>query len=259
MRNRYRILSAKVAIGLVLASTVLTPPAGAIPVFDASNLAQNVLSVARQTAMVAKQIQQYQLQILEYQNMVRNTVAPAAYIWSEAQAAINGLRSSVDQLESLKRQAGGLSRLLDQYQNVAYYKASPCFTSAGCTRAERAALNSAIEAKQATMLASSKSVLRGLDDQQAQLSADANQLETIQAAAQTAGGQLEALGYANQLAGSAANQLVQLRGLMLAQQAAAAAQAQAESDRQAMLAAARAQARRSEYNPSAPGIYQWTD
>jgi type IV secretion system protein TrbJ len=255
-----KTLSAKIFIAALASSIGLGGTAQAFPglpqiVFDPKNVAQSVISVSRQTAMLARQVQQYTLQIQQYQNMLRNTVAPAAYIWAQAQSSINGLRNAVDQLESLKVQAGGLSQLLNQYQNVGYYRVSPCFTTAGCTPAQRAALRSRIEAKKAMIMASNKAVLQGLEAQQTKLSNDAAELENIQINAQTAGGQLEALGYANQLAGQSANQLVQLRGLLMAQQAAAAAQAQAAADEAALRAAAREAFNAGSYARPAPGSY----
>lgn len=258
-RSNLRTLSAKILLAVALATTA-APPASAQfggIVYDPTNFAKNAQTALTQVKSLAQQIQQYQLQIQQYQNMVKNTVAPAAYIWDQAQRSITGLRTSVDQLEALKTQSGGLNNLLNQFQNTSYYRSSPCFTASGCTPAQRLALQSQIDAKRATAMASNESVLRGIDAQQAKLSADAAQLESIQSGAQGAQGQMEALGFANQLASSSANQLVQIRGLLLAQSAAATAQAQALADHDAMVAAATEQARKTSYTPSAAGNYQW--
>jgi P-type conjugative transfer protein TrbJ len=50
------------------------------------------------------------------------------------------------------------------------------------------------------------------------LKSDARQLERLQSAAQGANGQMQAIGFANQLASQQANQLLQIRGLLIAQQ-----------------------------------------
>jgi P-type conjugative transfer protein TrbJ len=63
------------------------------------------------------------------------------------------------------------------------------------------------------------------------LKADARQLERLQSAAQGANGQMQAIGYANQLASQQANQLLQIRGLLIAQQNAMATKMQADADR----------------------------
>lgn len=259
-RSNLRTLSAKIALAVALATTA-APPASAQfggIVYDPTNFAKNAQTALTQVKSLAQQIQQYQLQIQQYQNMVKNTVAPAAYIWDQAQRSITGLRTSVDQLEALKTQSGGLNNMLAQFQNTAYYRSSPCFTAAGCTPAQRLALQSQLDAKRATAMAANTSVLRGLDAQQTTLAANAARLETIQANAQTAGGQVEALGYANQLASSSANQLIQIQGLLMAQQAAATAQAQAIADRDAMLTAGSTAFRGGSFARSSPGTYQWT-
>lgn len=59
---------------------------------------------------------------------------------------------------------------------------------------------------------------------------DARTLERLQSAAQGAEGQLQATGYANQLACQQANQLLQTRTLMTAQYTMVAAKSQAETD-----------------------------
>lgn len=58
---------------------------------------------------------------------------------------------------------------------------------------------------------------------------DASTLQRLQASAQGAVGQMQAIGYANQLASQQANQLLQIRGLLMAQQNAMATRMQAES------------------------------
>ncbi len=259
-QSQLKILSAKIALAVVLATTT-APPASAQfggIVYDPSNWVQNAQTALTQVKSLAQQIQQYQLQIQQYQNMVKNTVAPAAYIWDQAQSAVSGLRGSVDQLQALKNQTGGLNNLLSQFQNTAYYKSSPCFTASGCTPAQRTALQAQIDAKHATAMAANTAVLTGLDAQQATLATNAARLEAIQSNAQTADGQLAALGFANQLASSSANQLIQIQGLLMAQQAAATAQANAKADQDALLAAGSSAFRSGTFTHSTSGTYSWT-
>ena len=60
-------------------------------------------------------------------------------------------------------------------------------------------------------------LFKGIDQQQDSLQADARQLERLQSAAQGAVGQMQAIQYANQLASAQGNQLLQIRGLLIAQ------------------------------------------
>lgn len=60
-----------------------------VPVIDAANTSQTTISAIQNVAAVTKQIEQYTTQLLQYQNMLQNTAAPAAYIWSEADQTIS--------------------------------------------------------------------------------------------------------------------------------------------------------------------------
>jgi P-type conjugative transfer protein TrbJ len=81
------------------------------------------------------------------------------------------------------------------------------------------------------------------------MQADARSLQRLQSGAQGATGQMQAIGYANQLA-SQANQLLQIRGLLIAQQNAVATRNQALADREAQEAAAGEQLRSGTFRSS---------
>ena len=93
-------------------------------------------------------------------------------------------------------------------------------------------------------------LFKGLDQQQDALTADARTLQQLQGKAQGATGQMQAIGYANQLASQQANQLLQIRGLLMAQQNAIATRNQALADREAQEAASSEQLRKGSYKPS---------
>src|SRR5690606_3602052 len=113
------------------------------------------------------------------------------------------------------------------------YKSSPCFTPAGCSDTERAALEKTRALASQSQKAANDALFKGIKDQQENLKSDARQLERLQSQAQGAKGQMEAIGYANQIASQQSNQLLQIRGLLLAQQNAIAAQSAAELDEKA--------------------------
>ncbi|MCU3088495.1 conjugal transfer protein TrbJ, partial [Enterobacter hormaechei subsp. steigerwaltii] len=131
-----RLLAAKTALAAVLAGSIIIIPAQAgIPVIDGGNLVQNVMSAMEAVAQTAKQIEQYQTQLQQYENMLQNTAAPAAYIWDQAQATMNSLLAAQDTLTYYQNQLGSLDAYLGKFQDVAYYRSSPCFSSAGCSDA----------------------------------------------------------------------------------------------------------------------------
>ncbi len=80
--------------------------------------------------------------------------------------------------------------------------------------------------------------LRGLEIHQDGAPLDAAHLQLLQSRAETAGGQLEAIQYANQLAAYQSNQLLGLRTMMIAQFNAENAKNQALVDKEAINQAA---------------------
>lgn len=201
-----------------------------IPVIDGTNLSQNVMTAMESVAQTLKQIEQYQTQLQQYENQLQNTVAPAAYIWDEASRTINKLIEAQDMLAFYQRQAGSLDAYLTKYQDVAYYRSSPCFNGGGCSAAEKAAMEENRRLASVSQKQANEALFKGLAQQQANMVADARQLERLQTAASSADGQVKAIQYANQIASQQANQLLQIRGLMIAQQSAAANKAAAELD-----------------------------
>lgn len=232
-------LAAKAA-ALIIALTGFVMPAHAgIPVIDATNLNQNIMTAVESVAQTLKQIEQYRTQLQQYENMLLNTAAPAAYIWDQAQSTINSLMTATNTLNYYKQQLGSIDNYLDKFQSVDYYKSSPCFTSAGCSAAEWAALKKVQQFASESQKKANDALFRGLEKQQDYLQNDATTLKRLQSAAQGATGQMQAIGYANQLASQQANQLLQIRSLLIAQQNAVATKMQADADREAQQQAAR--------------------
>ncbi|WP_349356355.1 type IV secretion system protein, partial [Escherichia coli] len=139
------ILAAKKALIVPFVASVMALPVKAgIPVIDGTNVVQTTISAVNNVQAVTKQIQQYQTQLQQYENMLKNTVAPAAYIWDQANSTINKLLQAQDTLNYYKNQAGSLDSYLKRYQDVNYYRASPCFNSnVECTADEISALRKA--------------------------------------------------------------------------------------------------------------------
>ncbi len=221
-----------------------------IPVIDGSNLSQNIVSAIEEVAQTLQQVQQYSTQLQQYQNMLQNTATPSSYLWNQASSTIGNLLRTTDTLSNYKNQFGNLTHYLDQYQNIAAYANSPCFSSANCTPSQWASLaNSRILGSTAQQNANNASI-QGLDQQQSDLQNDANTLVQLQASAQGATGQMQAIGYANQLASAQSNQLLQIRGLLIAQQNALVTRQQALADKEAQEAAADAVIRQNVFQPS---------
>lgn len=136
-----KILAAKIrllALGGIMAHA--SPVWSGIPVADGVNLQQNIISAMEAVTQTAKQIQQYQSQLQQYENMLQNTMAPASYIWDQAQSTIHDLTQATNTLAYYQNQLGSLDEYLGKFQDVAYYRSSPCFSSSGCSETERTAM-----------------------------------------------------------------------------------------------------------------------
>ena len=231
-----KFLAAEVTV--ILAVSVATPAFAALPVFDGSNLSQNIVTAIENVAHTMKQVQQYQTQLQQYENMLQNTTAPPQQIWDSATATMNQLRSSIDTLNYYKTNLGSIDAYLGKFKDTATYRGSPCNSVNGCTPAQWAAMKETEKYGSESQKKATDALFKGLDRQQDNMQADARQLQRLQSSAQGASGQLQAIGYANQLASHQSNQLLQMRGLLIAQQNALATRNQALADNEAKQQAA---------------------
>lgn len=222
----------------LVSDKVIQPGQAIYHVIDESNLRQNIVAAAQTVAAVKKQIEQYKTQLQQYENMLQNTMGSTDHIWDQAQATINKLLQAQETLNYYKNQAGSLDAYLSRYHDINYYQTSPCFTSQGCTDAERQVLLEARAQGSEAQKRANDAVLKGVDQQQQTLTKDAANLTRLQTKATTAQGQMQALQAANQLASAQTHQLLQIRGLLVAQENAAATRAQVKADREAQQEAA---------------------
>jgi len=163
---------------------------------------------------------------------------------------MNELRTAIDTLNFYKSQLGSIDAYLAKFQDVDYYRNSPCFREGGCTDAQWAALKEQQNLGSQAQKKATDALFKGLDKQQEAMITDALTLQRLQSSAQGARGQMEALGYANQLASHQSNQLLQLRALFIAQQNAIATRQQVIADREAQQATATEQLRKGTFKPS---------
>jgi type IV secretion system protein TrbJ len=144
-------------------------------VFDGTNVTQTTISATENVAQTLKQIDEYKEQLLQYENQLQNTLAPAAYVWDQATGTMNKLRGSIDTLNYYKNKVGSLDSFLGKYQDVGFYRNSPCYSTRGCTAAERAELNANMTLFSEAQKRANDASLRGIDQQQDSMEADARQ------------------------------------------------------------------------------------
>ncbi|MEB0134565.1 P-type conjugative transfer protein TrbJ [Actimicrobium sp. CCC2.4] len=235
--RKTKVVSTLALVFAIAGGVSISAHAG-IPVIDGGNLTQNIMSAQESVAQTLKQILQYETQLQQYQNMLQNTTAPASYVWDQAQATINELLSATNTLKYYENQLGSLDAYIGKFQDVNYYQASPCFTGQSCSAADMAALANNQQLASQSQKKANDAIFHGLKLQQTNLKNDAAILSNLQSSAQGASGQLQAIGYANQLASQQANQLLQIRSLLVAQQNAVATKMQADADKDAHQTAA---------------------
>lgn len=216
-----------------------------MPVFDLANL----LESAKQTY---QQIEQGKTQLNQYKSMLQNAKTLDSYTWDQANITMDNLMNAINTLDYYKQQMGGLDGYLSRYQTIDHYKSNSCLNGSGCTPTQLQALNQqAIDASNVQKRVNNAQ-LRGIDQQQKSMKADANRLQRLQQDAQNAKGQMQAIQAANQLASAETNQLLQIRGLLIANQTAEATRLAAIADREAIQAAADARFRSGAFRKSPP-------
>lgn len=246
------ILAAKIAalVFMLIVPGVIRLAHAGIPVIDGVNLTQTTMSAIENVAQTLKQVEQYKTQLQQYENMIQNTAAPTQYIWDQATSTMNQLRVAIDTLNYYKNQTGSIDAYLGKFKDTEGYRSSACFQAQGCSASELTALQDNQRLGSEAQKKANDALFKGLDKQQDAMENDARQLQLLQSGAQGASGQMQAIGYANQLASQQANQLLQIRGLLIAQQNAIATRNQVLADREAQQAAAAEQLRKGSYRSS---------
>lgn len=226
---KLRALVASSILGFIILTTSYPNLsfAGGIPVIDAASIA----SLASQLKMLESQ----------FDNMQANTRTPENYMWANVQRSMNELIQLSNAINSIKYQYGGMNSALAIFRNYGYYRVSPCITrQALCSDAAWQEVLRGQVASTDIKKTTNDALARGIDSQQMQIPLDAQHLQVLQERTTTATGRMEAIQYANQLAAHQANQMLQLRQLMVAQYTAEEAKNQAENDKTALQQAAKA-------------------
>ena len=223
------------AVALVLVAAV--PIEATIPVIDYSNLTQNVTTALKSVAIYAQQVQQYQTQLLQYKNMLLNTlgIAPALQVWQQSQQVMN----QVTGLTSIFRNGSSLQSTLSQFQNVNYWLNTPV------TSYPNGPAGNVLETQ------ANAAMFQGLAKQTQLIQQDAATLERLQTTASAAQGQMQALSAANELAALEQQQLLQIRVLLVQEQQALAARSATSANSDAMHQAATQTYYRTQLGPEA--------
>lgn len=201
------VLVGTVALGALGAGLVVLPaPAQAMPVFDASNYAQNMLTAARTLQQINQQIQSLQNEAAMLSNMAKNlrrTEFPQ----------LDQLRQKLRQIDDLMGQARGIDFRVDQLD--AKFRSLFPGSFDQTLRLDRrladakARLDTAMAGFQQTMTVQAQ-VIENVRD-------DAQTLSEIVARSQGAEGSLQVAQVTNQLLALTTKQQFQLQQMMAAQ------------------------------------------
>jgi len=216
-------LAAALAMPITAPITAPTVQASGIPTVDIAAIAQAILTVMESIQQTTALMDQYQTQLEQYENQLKNSMLPPRYLWDEADSTINKLIALQGTLAHYQRQLGGLQEYMDLFQTEANYKSNPCFNGTqSCSPADWQAIQKQDQLINESQKSANNDWLKMVNEQQNRLKHDAARLSQLQTNAQTATGQMEALSYANQFASQQNHLLMQMHTTLLAQQQALA-------------------------------------
>jgi len=197
-----------------VAALCLSAPAAAIPVFDASNYAQNILTAARTLSMINNQVRQLQNEAQALLNDARNLTSLPTSAIAELQASLGESRRLLDEARGLAFEVGEA--------DAAFRRAYPDAYAQTVSRSRMAA-----DARE--RWSNSLEALRTATHVQAQIATsldrDEATLADLVGRSQGAVGTLQALQATNQLIALQTQQAMQQQRLALAEGRAAALEA----------------------------------
>lgn len=241
-------------IGLVLITLVSTPViSGGIPVVDIPGWIQRVQTIAQQATQIQNQINQYKMQALHYKDIITNAQTNIQSLknfqWDNANMVISNILEATNTLDYYKQETGSLNNYLDRFQSSEFYRKGKCFTG-GCSKEELQKISQNQVQASVSEKRANDAMLKGIDKQQQTMKDDAVNLASLQKKAQDAEGQKQALQAAAQLASNQSHQLLQIRGLLLAQQNSQATRYAAQSNKEAIVDAGDDRFRQGSYTKS---------
>ena len=221
------------------------------PVFDIANWFENGKIILNQVSQYKTQLDQYKNQVLQYQNMLENTRSLTSFQWDNANSVINNLLDATNTIDYYKQEAGSLQGYMDRFQSQEAYQKTVCFNGHGrCSAEELKKINQNKIAASVAQKRANDAMLKGVDKQQQNLKKDSDKLRVLQSQAQSAQGQKQALQAASQLSSNQAHQLLQIRGLLVAQQNAQVTKDAAAANKEAIQDAGDARFRAGVYHKS---------
>jgi P-type conjugative transfer protein TrbJ len=218
--------------------TAAVPAPAGIPVIDYSNLFQNTTTALKTVAMTAKQVEQYNLQLQQYANEMKQAtgLADVARVYQQYQQTMQSLQGIYGQFAN----GGNLQNYLNQFQNVQYWEQVPPANYP-------AAASASWSQNSQTQKQQNDSWAQAIAQHQQLLQQDAARLQTAQQSAAGADGELAAIQASAQINAAIANQLLEIHALLVQEQEALQARQASQANDEAMRQAASAAYARPTY------------
>lgn len=233
----------KPALGVActLALTTPTAPSTAqMTTVDFTNFGQNFVTALESVDQTLQMIEDYRVQLLQVQEMVRNGAAPAVYVYDK-------LDSIIDRVGNLRNFTLESDIYLKSFADPEYYRNAPCYGTSQFVDCNKQTWDMLVRDSQEARILSAMGVEVSLDtigelitEDVTTMDEEAENLDRIQRQAQAADGHMKALAAANELAAAQAVQIMKLRQLLLAMHAATLRMQREELDRQVQQDAFRA-------------------
>lgn len=239
-----KILAAKIIMFFCLITIPVSSHSTGIPVFDAGNLSQNVLTAIENIFQTIKQIEQYRTQIEQYERQMEDALDFDEFIWDQADATISDMLGEMSDINDMKDLVLEVDGYLESMED-------------GITTTEVEAIYRRAEQVLNKENQSIDEMIITIEDQQDSIQEDADKLIELQEKAEEGGdvGQMQALQTANMLSSHMGNQLLQMRSVLQAQNRAEAAFRLRANAKESSDAAAMKTARDGEFIPSAAVAY----
>jgi P-type conjugative transfer protein TrbJ len=204
-------------IGALLAALLAPGIAQAqMTVTDIVADAQTTATAIQAASAVTKQVQQYEMQVQQFQLQQQNLAAPTTNIYRPTTSDVSGSQTLLDGVTRLIPIGQSVSQYLAQFTSGGGVSSSTdfCGTQGLCSSSQfaaaQAAQASASQARDAALVSGAQSQLTALQSQ-------ATDLQSIGTASQGATGELQALGYSNQIGTVAAGANLQIASTLTQQ------------------------------------------
>lgn len=191
---------------------VMTGRGHAMAVFDASNLAQNVVAAQEALVHTQQQIQALTNQLNQYKRMLQDAANPGSWAWGDIQDTLNQLKNTMGSVKNLSSMTGGFDELLSQFGSYDAYSSGSGY---GSSQSSEVFAGEYLGSKMRKE--SADDLLRIVQEQEEQLDAYQTQFEKLKESSASAEGQQEAIQAGNQMASLQLQILSQIHALLMAQ------------------------------------------